>query len=107
MEPVLATPSHKHQHSPNRFAVIPTLTRLDADPNYTGKGVTIAFLDSGFYPHPDLVEPANRILAYKDLTEDHVSLPENAATESWQWHGTQTAVVAAGNGRLSEGSYRG
>jgi len=25
----------------------------------------------------------------------------------WQWHGTQTSVVAAGNGRLSEGIYRG
>ena len=28
----------------------------------TGRGVTIAFLDSGFFAHPDLVEPRDRIL---------------------------------------------
>lgn len=98
---------HAHAHTPNRFAVIPTLTRLDADPNYTGKGVTIGFLDSGFYPHPDLVEPVNRVVAYKDLTDANARLDPNAAIESWQWHGTQTSVVAAGNGRLSDGTYRG
>jgi serine protease AprX len=83
------------------------LTRLDADPNYAEKGVTIAFLDSGFYPHPDLIEPASRILEYKDLIDVNASLDSNAPTESWQWHGTQTSVVAAGNGRLSDGIYRG
>ena len=98
---------HEHAHGPNRFAVIPTHTRLDADPNYTGKGVTIAFLDSGFYPHPDLVEPVNRIAAYKDLTDASARFDANAANESWQWHGTQTSVVAAGNGRLCDGVYRG
>src|SRR3954465_10094881 len=38
--------------------------RLDADDRFTGKGVTIAFLDSGFYPHVDLTTPANRIIVY-------------------------------------------
>jgi len=57
MGEVLDNSIHEHEHSANRFAVIPTLTRLDADSNYTGKGVTIAFLDSGFYPHPDLSNP--------------------------------------------------
>jgi serine protease AprX len=107
MEEILDKPTHEHQHAPNRFAVIPTLTRLDADPNYTGKGVTIAFLDSGFYPHPDLVEPVSRILAYKDLTDVNATIDSNAAAESWQWHGTQTSVTAAGNGRLADGIYRG
>ena len=32
---------HDHLHAPNRFAVIPTPVRLNADPQYTGKGVTI------------------------------------------------------------------
>ena len=96
---------HDHLHAPNRFAVIPTSVRLNADPQYTGKGVTIAFLDSGFYPHADLSEPTNRILFYKDIAEEQVSLDTRA--ETWQWHGTQTSVVAAGNGRLSEGIYRG
>ncbi|MBA3714680.1 MAG: serine protease, partial [Pyrinomonadaceae bacterium] len=37
---------------------------MDADARFTGRGVTIAFLDSGFYAHPDLTTPHNRILAY-------------------------------------------
>lgn len=98
---------HDHQHSPNRFAVVPTQVRLDADPNYSGKGVTIAFLDSGFYPHPDLLEPESRILAYRDLAEERPSLSADDPVESWQWHGTQTSVVATGNGRLSDGVYCG
>src|SRR5690349_15117883 len=98
---------HNHQHSPNRFGVIPTSVRLNADPEYTGKGVTIAFLDSGFYPHPDLVTPVNRVLAYEDLAAERHDLFASGPVESWQWHGTQTSVTAAGNGQLSNGVYRG
>ena len=99
--------AHKHLHSQNRYAVIPTHLRLDADPNYNGMGVTVAFLDSGFYPHPDLVEPVDRILAFKDLSGEKQSLHSDDMPESWRWHGTQTSVVAAGNGQLSDGNYRG
>lgn len=98
---------HDHQHSPNRFGVIPTPVRLDANPDFTGKGVTVAFLDSGFYPHPDLVTPVNRVIAYEDLTGERRGLRSTSSIESWQWHGTQTSVVAAGNGQLSNGVYRG
>ncbi len=97
---------HKHQHSPNRFAVIPTPVRLNANLEYTGKGVTIAFLDSGFYPHPDLLETSNRVVGYEDLAGERRDL-SNDPIEAWQWHGTQTSVVAAGDGRLSDGVYRG
>jgi serine protease AprX len=99
--------NHNHQHAPNRFAVIPTSVRLNADPQYTGKGVTIVFLDSGFYPHPDLLQPANRIIAYHDLTGERASLDPTDSSESWQWHGTQTSIAAAGNGHLCDGVYRG
>ena len=99
--------NHAHQHAPNRFGVIPTPIRLNADPEYTGKGVTIAFLDSGFYPHPDLSEPTNRIIAYEDLAAERRDLSSSDPSESWQWHGTQTSVAAAGSGRLSDGVYRG
>lgn len=99
--------SHDHQHAPNRFAVIPTSVRLNANPDLTGKGVGIAFLDSGFYPHPDLIEPTNRIIAYHDLTKERPSLNPQDPSESWQWHGTQTSVAAAGNGHLCDGVYRG
>src|SRR5690349_9930262 len=99
--------SHNHQHTPNRFGVIPTAVRLKANPEYSGKGVRLAFLDSGFYPHPDLVTPVNRVVAYEDLTRERRSLFSSGPIESWQWHGTQTSVTAAGNGRLSNGVYRG
>src|ERR1041385_6607159 len=99
--------NHDHQHAPNRFGVIPTAARLNANPEYTGKGVSIAFLDSGFYPHPDLVTPVSRVVAYEDLTEERRDLFSAGPVESWQWHGTQTSVVAAGNGQLSDGVYRG
>lgn len=98
---------HDHLHAPNRFAVIPTGVRLNADPQYTGKGVTIAFLDSGFYAHPDLVETSNRVLFYKDIAEERLALDVSDPAESWQWHGTQTSIVAAGDGHLSDGVYKG
>lgn len=98
---------HEHQHAPNRFAVLPTHLRLDAHTSFTGKGVRIAFLDSGFYPHADLVEPVNRIVAYNDLTDEYPRLTPKSVSEPWQWHGTQTSVAAAGNGNLCGGVYRG
>jgi len=103
----MASSKHDHQHAPNRFGVIPTPSRFNPDSEYGGKGVTIAFLDSGFYPHPDLIEPTNRIVAYKDPSGEQCCLSSSNPVESWHWHGTQTSVAAAGNGRLSDGVYRG
>jgi serine protease AprX len=85
--------------------VLSTPLRLDADERFTGRGVTIAFLDSGFYPHPDLMTPTSRVLAYHSIVEDDQSkfeVPDMAS-----WHGMMTSVVAAGNGSLSNGFYRG
>jgi serine protease AprX len=98
---------HQHEHTPNRFAVIPTHTRLGLDDRYSGKGVRIAFLDSGFYPHPDLVEPRDRIIAYHDVAGERTILEVGQPAEPWQWHGTQTSVACAGNGHLGGGVYRG
>ncbi len=99
--------AHNHTHAPNRLAVIPVAERLNADTTLTGQGVTIAILDSGFYPHPDLVEPHNRIIAFHDVANPKARLDANLPPESWDWHGTQTSVTAAGNGFLSNGVYRG
>ncbi len=98
---------HEHSHAQNRYAVLPVAARLDADTGFTGKGVTVAFIDSGFYPHPDLTEPQNRILAYHDITAPRAALKAGRQPNPWDWHGTQTATVAAGNGHLAEGAYRG
>lgn len=100
------------------FGALPTPLRLHADPRFTGRGVGIAMIDSGFYPHRDLVEPVNRIRAWSDQgREPEVTLrfPPGArprwpgwdARAGEQWHGTMTTVVAAGNGYLSYGLYRG
>lgn len=97
---------HDHQHGLNRFAVIPTALRLQADAERTGRGVTIALIDSGFYPHPDLTEPVNRIVTAVDVTQSDYRLELNGRPHDWDWHGTQTSVVAAGNGRLADGTYR-
>lgn len=85
---------------------LPVPVRMDADERYTGRGVTIAFLDSGFYAHKDLIEPDNRILAYHNIfaLADDVSALQKSDVASW--HGMMTSVVAAGNGYLSDGFYR-
>lgn len=87
--------------------VLSTPLRLDADERFTGKGVTIAFLDSGFYPHADLTTPENRIVAYHDLLDPRGSTTSLFEPDVASWHGMMTSVVAAGNGALSNGFYRG
>src|ERR1043165_6542647 len=86
---------------------LPVPVRMDADERYTGRGVTVAVLDSGFYAHKDLIEPDKRILACHNIftPDDGVSALEESDVASW--HGMMTSVVAAGNGYLSEGLYRG
>lgn len=88
-------------------SVLSTPLRLDADDRYTGAGVTIAFLDSGFYSHVDLTTPRNRILAYRNLLDKDGDLTSLFQPDVASWHGMMTSVVAAGNGSLSNGFYRG
>jgi len=94
------------QFAQQELKVIPTPMRLDAPAEFRGRGVTIAFLDSGFYAHPDLAKPRNRILKYVNLVEraksDDLTVPQVSS-----WHGMMTSVVAAGSGFLSDGLYRG
>jgi len=82
---------------------LPVPVRMDADERFTGRGVTIAFLDSGFYAHKDLTEPVNRIVAYHTIFDEPSSLEKPDVAS---WHGMMTSVVAAGNGHLSDGLYR-
>ncbi|MCX6045793.1 MAG: S8 family serine peptidase [Chloroflexi bacterium] len=115
------------------------LSQPDRLPDYatfSGRGVTIAFLDSGYYPHPDLSrlstwpEPmpewtrltsdewqtklqqaGSRIVQYVDLTHNREGIgldqPNLWAGDSDSWHGQMTTVLAAGNGLLSKGLFRG
>ncbi|HET7112129.1 MAG TPA: S8 family serine peptidase [Pyrinomonadaceae bacterium] len=85
---------------------LPTPTRLDADERFRGRGITIAFLDSGFYAHSDLTEPVDRIVAYHSIFPDIDDRALLHKPDVASWHGMMTSVVAAGNGYLSNGLYR-
>lgn len=93
------------------FVILPAGLRVGADQRFTGKGVTICFIDSGFYAHPDLVAVKNRIKKYIDITipetELDIALIEKKLDETGGWHGTMTTVVCAGDGYLSNGLYKG
>ena len=87
--------------------ILPTPVRLFAADTFTGRGVTIAFLDAGFFAHPDLVEPKDRILRFVDVNNPRARASDLARPDESSWHGMMTSVVACGNGRLSNGLYRG
>lgn len=93
--------------STSEYEILPTPLRLDVDPSYTGRGVTIAFLDGGFYPHPDLMKPSRRVVAYKDLGDPDRPKSDFEKPDHRSWHGMQTCVSAVGNGYLSQGLYKG
>jgi serine protease AprX len=95
---------HFPVRSADDFIILPTGLRLNADPRFTGKGVTICFIDSEFYPHPDLIAFKNRVRAIIDIPNNkNITQEKNAVS----WHGTMTSVVCAGDGFLSNGLYKG
>ncbi|HEX5703998.1 MAG TPA: S8 family serine peptidase [Pyrinomonadaceae bacterium] len=98
--------SHQTVFEQNAF-VLPTPLRMDADERFTGRGVTMAFLDSGFYAHQDLIEPRKRIVAYHSLFATDGDETSLHTADVASWHGMMTSVVAAGSGALSDGVYRG
>jgi serine protease AprX len=87
--------------------ILPTALRLGASARYRGRGVTIAFLDAGFFAHPDLVTPKDRIREYVDVTRAEARRSDLDDPLKAGWHGMMTSVVACGNGALSRGLYRG
>jgi serine protease AprX len=117
------------------IAVLPLPDRLPDYPTFSGRGVTLAFLDSGYYPHPDLIDDHRvvldlshgnaevgrtrhllerqplRIRHYVNLFEgsEHTGLdaPSLWSDAPNSWHGQMTSAIAVGNGLLSGGRYRG
>jgi serine protease AprX len=92
------------EEQPGEYRVLSIPQRLAAHPSYTGEGVTICFIDSGFFPHPDLCQPENRILKAFDIRQPEKEL-DLGQPHAHSWHGTMTSVVGAGNGWLSGGHY--
>ena len=67
----------RHAVSADAMPILPTPLRIGAPDEYRGRGVTIAFLDSGFFAHPDLVEPQPglhqlSLAAHEPLEPEHV-----------------------------------
>jgi serine protease AprX len=86
-------------------ALLPTPVRTGAFAQYSGRGVVMAFLDSGFYLHPDL---GDRVLLHVDASTNHIVEQRSiGAVNDFSWHGQMTSVIAAGDGRTSGGKYRG
>lgn len=121
LDAVEATHAHRHPESihtqlgipypvyaHDETALLTTPYRVQAYPQFTGRGVVMAFLDSGFFPHPDLTRPYNRILTHIDATvREPIERPHFRRPALTSWHGLMTSCVAAGNGFLSGYVYRG
>lgn len=65
---------------------------------YTGKGIGVAILDTGIYPHMDF---DSRICAFADFIAHKKSPYDDNG------HGTCVAGILAGSGRASMGKYKG
>lgn len=75
--------------------------RLNTNNELSGCGVTVAIIDTGTYPHTDLITPSNRIIKFIDLINGfNYPYDDNG-------HGTAVAGVIAGNGTKSSNLYRG
>ncbi len=64
----------------------------------TGKGIGVAILDTGIFPHQDF---DNRILAFQDFLNHKRNPYDNNG------HGTHISAIIGGSGAASEGRYAG
>lgn len=71
----------------------------DSETFLSGKGVCVAFIDSGVYPHPDLTRPRNRIVAFKDFV--------NELEGPYDDNGHGTACIGSAFGASPEGKFKG
>ncbi|MGL5085202.1 MAG: S8 family serine peptidase [Clostridium sp.] len=82
---------------------IPTANKmkLSDKSNIKGTGVGIGIIDSGVYPHTDLLSPSNKIGSFTDLV--------NGLTHPYDdnGHGTCTSGILAGSGERSNKMYCG
>jgi serine protease AprX len=105
--PSAAASETEQAFDPRAEKPLPIAERIGADLRHTGKGIVAAFLDSGFYAHPDLMTPRSRIRAYHNLLNERSGVEQlRDTTDPSVWHGMMSTVVAAGNGALSNGHFR-
>lgn len=68
---------------------------------YTGKGTTIAFIDTGINPHLDFTLKKNKLVKFCDFVN------QSKRPYDDNGHGTFVSGVACGSGLLSSGKYCG
>jgi serine protease AprX len=79
--------------------------RLNAPAEYSGRGIVIAFVDAGFSMHDDI---RDRVLIHADATTSRIKEEKMVShVDVTSWHGLMVSAIAAGNGALSGGRYRG
>lgn len=66
-----------------------------------GKGIGIGLIDTGVYPHEDLLIPTNKIKYFLDVTTE-ITHPYDD-----NGHGTFMAGILCGSGYCSDGQYKG
>lgn len=89
----------------DRVTLLPTSKRLDLDERYTGKGVTVAYVDSGFSHHADTL---HRVQLHVDASTSRVTEQADIPPSSpMSWHGQMTTFVGAGDGKSSKGMFKG
>jgi serine protease AprX len=103
-------PYHFRPNYPAHHTAAPRLLttpeRVNAIADFTGRGIVMAFIDAGFYAHPDL---GTRILAHVDCTTPDFAVRAEAipTAERFVWHGMMSSVIGCGDGQHSGGIYRG
>lgn len=69
--------------------------------NFTGKGIGIGIVDTGVYPHADLINKQNKIKKFADIVNG-IKYPYDD-----NGHGTFISGIIAGSGSLSKNMYKG
>lgn len=67
----------------------------------TGKGITVAIIDTGIIMHRDLTYPSSRIVGFKDFLKNRQKPYDDNG------HGTHISGLVASNGISSKGKYKG
>lgn len=97
--------TRNYPHPPHSTRILTIHERTAASTQYAGRNIVLAFVDSGFYPHPDI---ADRIACFVDATTHRVHVGTlSPVPHPLNWHGQMTSVIAAGDGRSSGGHFRG
>lgn len=87
--------------SANGISLQSSSTILKGDYNLTGNGVGVGIIDSGVFPHPDLLNPRNKVKKFMDLLNGYnYPYDDNG-------HGTLIAGQICGSGHGSKDKNRG